>query len=137
MESSVPDVSNVEELRVFPEQVQEKLFNLSTSRQSIQSCLNTTNLRLDALEHQISSLEYQTAGSHGGGIRRELSLITRVVSESVEQSNRVAHELDRVLMWRNRFTSALQSELILISHQIAAACPQLDQRSKSLTPWTN
>ena len=92
MDAPVPAVASVEEAVDYFRQLEERVYDLSTAVRHLQASLNTTNLRLDTLEQQVARLEFQTSGSHGGGIKAELAIVSRIVSDVVESVNRTEAE---------------------------------------------
>ena len=107
MDAPVPAVASVEEAVDYLRQLEERVYDLSTAVRHLQASLNATSLRIDTLEQQVARLEFQTSGSHGGGIRAELAIVSRIVSDVVEQSYRTEQEVLRILRRSKVPTSAL------------------------------
>ena len=126
MDAPVPAVASVEEAVDYLRQLEECVYDLSTAVRHLQASLNATSLRIDTLEQQVARLEFQTSGSHGGGIRAELAIVSRIVSDVVEQSNRAEAEIRLLLSWRTRFSKVLQDELRSIGFRFASACPNFE-----------
>ena len=126
MDAPVPAVASVEEAVDYFRQLEERVYDLSTAVRHLQASLNTTNLRLDTLEQQVARLEFQTSGSHGGGIKAELAIVSRIVSDVVESVNRAEAEIRLILSWRTRFSKVLQGELQSIGFRFASACPNFE-----------
>lgn len=129
-------VASVEEAVDYMRQAEERLFNLEAklqrlesaagSQQLLQARLNTLALRLDSLEQELAAAQAQLTGSHGISLRAEVTVLSNILSATVESVNRLNPELLRLLAWRDRFTSTLQEELLSIGHRFAQACPPLE-----------
>ena len=128
--ASVEDA--VDFLRAFEARtwtVELRLSQLESSFKDLEARLNTVQLRLCSLEEDFQA--YQTSqaqlvGMQGLPLQSEVSILRHLVTELTEVSNRISPEVGRLLVWRKRFTESLQAQLLLIGHQFALACPQID-----------
>ena len=106
--------------------VELRLSQLERSLKDLEARLNTVQLRLCCLEEDFKAFQAQLVGSQGIPLQSEVSILRHLVTELTEVSNRISPEVGRLLVWRQRFTESLQAQLLLIGHQFALACAQID-----------
>ena len=105
------------------------LENQSSEFRDLQVRVNTLALRLDSAESAVAVPQQSFVNQQGVSLRLEVQSISQVLTEAVEVINRLEPELLRLLRWRERFTSSLQSELDAVGRQFSIAGAQLDNIS--------
>ena len=78
------------------------------------------------VESDLAHLKGQLADDRGITLPARVDALGKVLTQAVEICNRVEPEVRKLLQWRQRFTSSLQTQLCYLGHQFALVCPRLD-----------
>ncbi|CAE7621993.1 unnamed protein product [Symbiodinium sp. CCMP2592] len=93
----------------------------------VQRRLNATVLRVETLEQDNAVIKHCFSSTQPGvSLRSEVASLNNVVTQIVDSVNRLEPELQLLLRWRERFTSALQAELQNLGHQLCVVASQLE-----------